>query len=63
MARKKKQVRNELEELDEAYLHLAGNSPKKTSGSVFFSVLLILLLLGGIALVIWLVLTGNLTNI
>lgn len=63
MARKKKQVRNELEELDEAYLHLAGNSPKKTGGSVFFSVLLILLLLGGIALVIWLVLTGNLTNI
>lgn len=60
MARKKKQVRNELEELDEAYVHLAGHSSKKRGCSAFFSIVLILLLLGGILLLIYLIKSGAL---
>lgn len=58
MARKKKIVRDELAELDEAYVHLAGNAPKRRGCSVFFSTLLILLLLGGIALLVYLINSG-----
>lgn len=54
MARKKKITRNELEELDEAYIHLTGRTPgKNRSFSGVFSLLLILLLLGGISLAVY----------
>lgn len=58
MARRKK-VRDELEELDEAYLGLAGKAPKRGCSS-FFSLLLIILLLAGILLAVYLISTGSL---
>ena len=60
MARKKKQTRDELTELDEAYLGLAGKPPKGRGCSSFFSLLLILLLMVGILLAVYWLSTGKL---
>ena len=61
MARKKKQVRDELEELDEAYTNLTGRTPKANRGcGSIFSLLLILVLLCCILLAIYLYRQGTL---
>lgn len=58
MARKRKPTRDELEELDEAYAGLAGKTKQRQGGCIFSSLLLILLLLGGIALVVYMIKYG-----
>lgn len=63
MARKRKIRRDEVEELDEAYLGLAGKAPKGKGFSSFFSLLLILLLIGGAVLLIYLLATGQFDSI
>ncbi len=62
MARKKKQLRDELEELDEAYTGLAGSPPKGKGCSTFFSLLLILLIVGGILVAVYWLASGALIN-
>ena len=60
MARKKKQTRDELEELDEVYVGLAGTTKQGRGCGIISSLLLILLLLGGIALVVYMIKYGAL---